>query len=407
MQAPAPDELLARIRALPAATALLSRLGDVAGVHLVGGAVRDLLLDGHPLDLDLVVEGDAAALAQQLGGEIRAYDRFGTATVVLDGHSYDIAGARRETYTVPGALPDVAPAGLSDDLERRDFTVNAAAIELAGPRGGALTAARHALDDLDARQLRVLHDRSFIDDPTRLERLARYSSRLGFAIEPATMELARRAIEGGALRTVSGPRIGTELRLLARERDPIGGFANLRALGLDRAIGAGFGLDDEPLARRALTLLPQDGRAELLVLGLAARGVPRRELEQMLERLAFEAEDRDVIVAAATGTDALAHAVSAARMPSEIGAALAGAPPELGAIVGALGPAAAAQDWLDSLRHIRLEIDGNDLLAAGVPEGPAIGRGLRAALAAKLDGLANGREAELAHALAAATAASE
>jgi tRNA nucleotidyltransferase (CCA-adding enzyme) len=417
MQVPAPEWLLARIAELPAAPALLSRLGDTPGVHLVGGSVRDLLLDGRPLDLDLVVEGDAAAFAQRLGGELRSYDRFGTATVVLDGHSYDIAGARRESYSAPGALPDVVPATLHDDLERRDFTVNAAAVELAGPRAGTLRAVPAALGDLDARRLRVLHDRSFVDDPTRLLRLARYSARLGFEIEPQTLALARTAIDDGALRTVSGPRSGAELRLLALEPDPIGGFHALRAFGLDHATAAAAGLDeasaerfelDDPeLASRSLELLPDDGRSDLTVLALAARGVPRAELEVLLERLAFEAGDRDVIITAATGADVLAQSLGAARRPSEIGAALAGVPAEAVAIAGAVGPADAARDWLHRLRLVSLEIDGSDLLAAGVAEGPAIGRGLRAALAAKLDGRASGREAELDQALAAATQASE
>ena len=168
-------------------------------MYLVGGAVRDLLLGGRPLDLDLVVEGDAAAFAASLGGELKVHDRFGTSTVTLDGFSYDIARARRETYAHPGALPDVAPAPLAEDLERRDFTVNTLALALAGDRAGELHSVPPALEDLDARRLRVLHDQSFIDDPTRLFRLVRYATRLGFEIEPHTRALAERAIAGGAL----------------------------------------------------------------------------------------------------------------------------------------------------------------------------------------------------------------
>ena len=180
------------------------------------------------MDLDLVVEGDAAAFASSLGGELKVHDRFGTSTVTLDGFSYDIARARRETYAHPGALPDVAPAPLAEDLERRDFTVNTLALALAGDRAGELTSVPTALEDLDARRLRVLHDHSFIDDPTRLFRLVRYATRLGFEIEPHTRALADRAIAGGALRTVSGPRVGAELRLLAREPNPVRGARRSR-----------------------------------------------------------------------------------------------------------------------------------------------------------------------------------
>ncbi|MBV9413778.1 MAG: CCA tRNA nucleotidyltransferase [Solirubrobacterales bacterium] len=396
-------DLLERARTLPAAQPLLSRLHDQP-VHLVGGAARDLLLGGAPFDLDLVVEGDPAAFAASLGGELTAHERFGTSTVILDGHSYDIVRSRRETYARPGALPDVEPAPLAEDLLRRDFTVNAIAIALAGEAPGELSAAPRALEDLEAHRLRVLHDGSFIDDPTRLFRLVRYASRLGFEIEPRTLSLATAAIEAGAPGTVSGPRIGAELRLIAREADPVRALLALADLGLDRAVHPGFGLEDEALARRALALLPPDGRPDRLVLAASARPVPAPELAELLDSLAFEADDRDVIVASAARAEALARALAAAQAPSDIAAAAAGAPAELVALAGALGPEREAREWLGRLRHVRLEIDGRDLIAAGVPEGPAIGRGLRAALAAKLDRRARDRDQELAEALLAAGA---
>jgi tRNA nucleotidyltransferase (CCA-adding enzyme) len=399
MDVPPPSALLARVQSLPAAAPLLERMGDQPGVHLVGGAVRDLLIGEEPTELDLVVEGDAAELAACLGGSVRVHDRFGTSTVSLNGFTYDIARARRETYSHPGALPDVTPASLAEDLLRRDFTVNAAAIALNGVRAGELSTAPGTIEDLDARRLRVLHDRSFLDDPTRLLRLVRYASRLGFMVEPHTGELAARAIEARALGTVSGARLGAELRLLAREDDPIAALQGLSEHGLSAAIDPGFGLEDEVLAARALALLPEDGRRDLLVLALAAGRVPGRRLAPLLDRLAFVAADRDTIIVSASGAEALASALQRASKPSEIAAAAAGAPAELVAIAGALGPAERASEWLTSLRGVGLEIAGADLLAAGVPEGPAIGAALRAALAAKLDGRVSGREQELAEAL--------
>jgi tRNA nucleotidyltransferase (CCA-adding enzyme) len=397
-------ELLARVQTLPAAQPLTRRLDGGAPVHLVGGAVRDTLLGGTPFDLDLVVEGDAAALATSLGGKLTLHDRFGTSTVVLDGFAYDIARSRRETYARPGALPDVEPAPLAEDLLRRDFTVNAIAVALTGEAPGELNAVPQALEDLEARRLRVLHDRSFIDDPTRLLRLARYAGRLGFAVEPHTRSLVSEAIEASALGTVSGSRAGAELRLLAREADPVKALLALRDLGLDHALHPGLGLQDEALARRALAALPSDARPDRLALGLAVLGVPAAELPALLDSLAFEAEDRDAIVAIATRAGEVARGLEAADVASEIAAASIGAPPELVALAGALGPDAQAREWLERLRHVRLSIDGRDLIAAGVPEGPAIGRGLRAALAAKLDGGAHDRDQELAEALHAATA---
>jgi tRNA nucleotidyltransferase (CCA-adding enzyme) len=399
MQIPSRAELLRRIAELPAGGPLLERLRGVPGVYLVGGAVRDLLMGGAPSDLDLVVEGDAAEVARRIGENVVVHDRFGTSTVLLDGFSYDLARARRERYSHRGALPDVEPARLSEDVTRRDFTVNAIAITVGGPDAGTVTAAPLAIEDLDARQLRVLHERSFVDDPTRLLRLTRYQSRLGFDVEPRTSELAREAVESEALQTVSGPRIGAELRLLAREPDPVAALVTLRELRLDTAIHPDFGLTDAGLARRSLELLPADGRRDLLVLGVAARGVSRRELGPLLDRLSFEAGDREAILAVAAEAGDLARTLTQARRPSEIAAAAAGASPELVALAGALGPQEAATEWLERLRHSRLEIDGRDLMAAGVPEGPRIGAGLRAAMAAKLDGRAVGGKQELQAAL--------
>lgn len=394
-------ELGSRIAALPAGEPLVRALADLPGVYVVGGAVRDLLLGGSPTDLDLVVEGEIEAVTHRLGGTVRGHDRFGTASVAVDGLSYDIARARRERYPHPGALPEVEPAGLAEDLLRRDFTVNAMAIAVGGGETGQLHAAPGAGEDLDARRLRVLHDASFIDDPTRLLRLVRYRTRLGFEIEPQTRSLAEEAVARGATDTVSGPRIGAELRLLASEPDPVAALAGLAELGLDRAIHPSFGLREPELARRAIALLP-GGRRDLLALAVTAREVPAAELQMLLDRLAFEAGERTAIVAAATGGDRLARELASARRPSQIADVVGAAGPETVALAGALGGGEAAREWLVRLNAVKLEIDGADLIAAGIPEGPAVGRGLRAALAAKLDGQAAGRQAELEVALAAA-----
>jgi tRNA nucleotidyltransferase (CCA-adding enzyme) len=399
MEIPAPSDLLAQIRALPAGAPLMDRLGGRGGVHLVGGGARDLLRRKSPLELDLVVEDDPEALIVHLGGKAVRHERFGTSTVSLDGFSYDLARARWESYPRPGALPEVVPATLEHDLKRRDFSVNAIAIALGGPDAGRVTAVLGGLEDLADGRLRILHDRSFEDDPTRLLRLARYRGRLGFQVEPGTARRAAAALAAGALQTVSGSRIGAEVRLLASEEHPLAGLRALHEFGVDRAIDPRFGLQDEELWRRAVALLPDDGRRDRLVLGLALRDIPTGELRDLLDRLAFEADDRETILATATHSGRVAETLSAAQRPSEIAQTAHGLPLELVALAGALGPAEAARAWLDDLRHVRLEIDGSDLLRAGVAEGPAVGRGLRAALAAKLDGRAVGREAELAAAL--------
>lgn len=396
--------MIEQIRALPSAAPLLAALGDRPGVYLAGGAVRDLLLGRLALDLDVVVEGDALALARELGGEIRSHDRFGTCTVRLDGGMYDLASARRERYPQPGALPEVQPAGIEEDLRRRDFSVNALAVPLTGAAAGSLLQAPGGLQDLACGQMRILHPVSFRDDPTRLLRLVRYATRLGFTVQPETAALARDAVRAGALDTVSGPRIGTELRLAALEPDPVASVAALAHYDLDQAIHPGLRLRDPGGATAALALLPEDGRPDRLVLAAAAQGIQSGELAALLDRLGFAAPDRQAIVAAATRAHALARTLEAAHSPSQVAAAVDRAPEETVALAGALGPSEAARQWLSRLRHVRLEITGADLLAAGVAPGPALGRGLAAALAAKLDGRAADRSGELAVALASAAA---
>ena len=271
-------DLLERLGRPPAVAAL----DGEDSVYVVGGAVRDLLLGREPRELDFVVEGDALAVARRVGGRVVAHERFGTATVSVPGATFDLASARRERYERPGALPEVElGATLREDLERRDFTVNAIALHLAD---GELTWVPRAHEDLDARRLRVLHDRSFIDDPTRLLRLVRYAARLGFEPEERTDRLAAEAIAGGALDTVTGSRLGAELRLLLREPQPAA-LMGLERHGLGRAL-----LDDafDPDERRIAVAHELGGP----LAALASTLVGADDMRPVLDRLAFPAERR-------------------------------------------------------------------------------------------------------------------
>lgn len=389
-------DLAERVRALPAASPLV---GVLPHAWVVGGAVRDLLLGrAAPVDLDLVIEGDAVEAAERLGaalgGSVTVHDRFGTASVEAAGHVYDLATARAETYARPGALPDVRPGAIAEDLLRRDFTVNAIAVAL----DGRVEAAPFAFEDLDARVLRVLHERSFLDDPTRLLRLVRYATRLGFGVEPATEALASAAVAGGALATVTPARVGAELRLLLREPSAVEALVWVGSW--ESAMGVSLDVDAQ-VASRALELLPADGRGDLLLLGSACRSVPSAELAGWLDALEFTGRERDVVVAVVQA-DGIEGKLARASRPSEIAAAVRGAPVEAVALAGALGASNAARAWLSELRRVRLEIDGDDLLAAGIPQGEAVGRALAAALRARLDGEAPDRDAQLAVAIAAA-----
>jgi tRNA nucleotidyltransferase (CCA-adding enzyme) len=344
------------------------RTADEEPVFLVGGAVRDLLLGRGRSDIDLVVVGDAAALASRLGAEVVSHERFSTAKVSLDGHETDIATARSESYPRPGALPVVEPAGdIEVDLARRDFTVNAMAIPLDGeselidPHGGR--------SDLAAGLLRVLHPRSFEDDPTRALRAARYAARFGFELEPQSEELLR----ASTLDTVSADRRDAELLRLAGEVEAPRAFAllaewglvELRPEGVELAIRVDRLLGSQPWNG----LTPRDGALFVAALG------PIGEEEALAE--------------AKPGRPSEAVSLASRHDPVEL------------VLARALGA-----EWLDRYltewRDVALEIDGEDLLAAGLPQGPALGRGLQEALRRKLDGEIGGREQELAVALEAA-----
>jgi tRNA nucleotidyltransferase (CCA-adding enzyme) len=382
--------LLDRLSAVPGFDEL--RACDAGGLWLVGGAVRDALLGQPVRDLDVVVEGDAIAVARELGEIVSEHERFGTAEVRLPGSGVkvNLAGARTETYARPGALPNVAlGATVLDDLERRDFTVNAMAVALDDGRELEVT---HAREDLAARRLRVLHDRSFTDDPTRILRMVRYAQRLDLAPDDHTAQLARAAVAGGALLDVTRDRIASELRLALHEPDPLATLAAMH----DWTAGATPRVD-VALARRALALLPE---ARLDLIAVASGAIGDERAAQRHIQWFDESRPARRHAAEAARADALAAALDAAQRPSQVVALARRRLAETVALAGALGAQAPARRYLDELRHVTLQIDGRDLLAAGVPEGPAIRAALDRALAARLDGtIAAGRDAELAAAL--------
>jgi tRNA nucleotidyltransferase (CCA-adding enzyme) len=384
----AEGEVVARVSALPQVASITGAATDLPDVYLVGGTVRDLILGREFVDVDLAVDGDTLSVAATIGTPSGGETRFGTVSVTSDGYRYDLARTRSERYPHPGALPEVAPAGIDADLDRRDFTVNALAVGLTGSRAGELIAAAGALRDLDNRQLAVLHERSFLDDPTRLMRLARYAARLGFNVAPHTRQLAEQAISSGALDTVSGTRIGNELRLLANEPDPIAAFEASAALGLS------WELDPE-MTRRALSALPEDGRADLLVLAAVFGPQPNKQLIAELDGLGFTATDRDAITEAATKSASLAQRLSNAHTPSEIARVVGASGIETVALAFSQGSPSQSRAWLRDLRHVKLEITGADLIEHGIPQEPAIGQALARAKAALLDGRASDRGSQL------------
>lgn len=219
----------------------IGKLGDERGcqVYVVGGVARDLLLGQITQDLDLAVEGDGIAFARlvanRYGAGLAVFERFATARLVLPNSlKIDIATTRRESYAKPAALPDVTPASLQEDLYRRDFTINAMAIQLNHATFGQLHDPHGGQRDLKAKTIRVLHARSFVDDPTRIFRAIRFTRRFGFSLEPSTRHLLEEAAASKLVQQLSGLRLCNEILLLLGERDPREPIKNLVLLKLLR-----------------------------------------------------------------------------------------------------------------------------------------------------------------------------
>jgi len=332
-------------------------------VFLVGGAIRDGLADFQVDDIDLVVEGDPRPLAEKLDPEARFNERFGTLNLTIDSVPVDIATARTETYSRPGALPEVAPGRLEDDLIRRDFTINAMAIgieehaELIDPFGG--------LADLESGVLRVLHDRSFQDDPTRALRAARYAARLGFDLEPKTAELMLQVKLG----TISRDRVENELLLIAGEDNALDGLRLARA----------WGLVDFPVGRLDLA----EAAIELVEVDPWRDEAPR---EALILEAVFGREDATGDLLAEPSTPWEGWRKARNRSPLDL-------------VIARARGATWLDRWQREWRLVELEITGTDLIAAGVPEGPRVGEALDAAREAKLNQGIAGVEAEMAAAL--------
>jgi tRNA nucleotidyltransferase (CCA-adding enzyme) len=406
-------DLRERVRRLPGMERLLRALDGLPPTYLVGGWVRDLLRGELPeRGPDLATEGDAPlvarALADRLGGGVREYERFRTAIVRIGDVDVDLVTARRETYDAPGALPRVEAASLREDLGRRDFAVNAMAIALKGDDLGHLYDPYGGLTDLDAGVLRVLHDQSFEDDPTRLLRGVRFEARLGFGFDPETEMLARETVASDALATVSADRIGRELVKILEETEAPSAVARLKELGITSAMHPALDPDPEEVASAALGAVTLGANRVTAELAAMVVGDPQ-ELDLWVAALPLEARDRDAVARAARVAPRLCMALrEREHTPSELRALLASEPTEALALALALGaPADPVLRWATELSRVGLEIGGGDLLAAGVPEGPAIGRALEETLRRKLDGLVDGRDEELETALSLARSEAE
>lgn len=396
------------------------RLATARGeyAYLVGGSVRDLIVGREHDDIDIVVEGDGLAVAQALSrsidGHLTRHHAFRTATVTTPvGLRVDVATARNEEYPRPGQLPQVVAGSLDDDLRRRDFTLNAMAISLAADDWGRFIDPLDGLGDLTAGRVRVMHSRSFADDPTRVLRALRFASRFGYDIHPESHAWLREAVVGGYLDRVSGDRVRKELRLTLGEA-PISGPVRLQSDGVLAAIHPGLVAEEADLNRLQELLhgdaslpagtspLGQGPSAWVLVLCCCAAALPSQERWELVRRLRLSREERaplidggaawraawrDIESAGAGATDSVRER---ALRPVDPGALLIAA-----VLAGAGSPAGTVvRQYLEELRWVRPYLGGTELQTLGVPEGPMIGEYLEKLRAARLDGKAESSDDE-------------
>jgi tRNA nucleotidyltransferase (CCA-adding enzyme) len=381
--------------------------GAYDGVFLVGGTVRDILLGEPSFDVDIVVEGDAiklaTALAETLGGRVRTHDKFGTAVVLYGNKEWvDIATARTESYAQPAALPSVEHASLQEDLFRRDFRINAMAVSLKGDDLGRLVDPFEGQRDLEAGRLRVLHEGSFVDDPTRIFRGIRYENRHGFRMDEDTVGLAHAAIEQGLVGRLSGARLREELTALLDEGGVDHSIERLGELGADKAIHPGLAADDEA-ARLIERLRDLDDRYRLQVppwrLGLAAlaRALSADELSALLARLKVRKRDAQHITAAVTLGPGIADRLAEGSIsPADVVALAEPHAPDAPLFALALADLPQLHEYFERLGGIRLEINGRDVAELGLAESPRVGEILVELRRRKLNGELDGRESELA-----------
>lgn len=380
-------------------------VADTVGisVYLVGGMVRDLLLGRSNEDVDLVVEGNgidfAHALAAYTGGRCTPHQPFLNAVVILpDGHRVDVASARTEFYRTPAALPEVETSLIRQDLYRRDFTINALAIDLSGTRFGQLVDFFGGRKDLQRGEIRALHSLSFIDDPTRAIRAVRYASRLGFAIAPDTRNLIETAVGEGVFQRLTGRRLRRELEQLLTEPHPTPSLEQLAELGLLTAMCALLRWHDSVRAfllevdgQLAWLRVEDVGRAPqtwLLYLGALALCGATGADEALAERLQLAGDQRRRLTGL-TATIQMLRAAAVEPARSHRVRAVLEQPAEVVLLAMAgleLGPRRALADAFTTAIRTRLPVRGADLVAAGVVPGPWIGRALERARDAVVDG---------------------
>jgi len=372
-------------------------------LYLVGGVVRDLMLGRANLDLDLVVEGNAIELAQQLKqsvkGKITTHARFNTAKLQWDNWSVDLTTARTETYEKPGALPTITPGSIDQDLGRRDFTINAMALGLNPGLYGQPIDPLGGRDDLKSKLIRVLHEKSFIDDATRIWRGLRYEQRFDFHLEKKTLGLLKRDID--MLKTISADRTRYEVECILKEPYPEKVFIRAAELGVLAHLHPNLGGDEwlaekfEQARKFSAPTPPEPG----LYLALLAYPLTKDETDRFISRLRLPKALAQILNDSAAIKSKMRLLATPGLSPSGIFRLLeAYSSPAMVANSVATESPAASQNihlYLTRLKYVEIALTGDDLIKMGITTGPEIREMMERLQKARLDGEIASRDDEV------------
>ena len=395
---------------------ILKAAGEVAdrmgmNVYLVGGSVRDLLLGQANLDIDLVVEGDGILFAKELSSRLhvrsRAYPRFGTARIIHEGLKLDVATARTEYYESPAALPKVETSSIKKDLYRRDFTINTLAIRLNGKDFGLLIDFFGGQRDLKEKTVRVLHNLSYVEDPTRAFRAVRFAERFGFKLSKHTANLIKSAIKMELFEKLSGSRLYEELLIAFKETNPVKTLKKLSDYGLLKVIHKNLIFDEnleavlssmsETLAWYNLLYLEEKAEAGVLYLIALLSRLTDQDRKEALARLSAPSKLQEIILQSISEADDILKKLPL-NDPADLYHLLSDTSTETilfsMAITKDVYKKKDISHFLVDLKKIRLSLKGSDLKELGVREGPVYSAILKELLDEKLRGKLKSEEDE-------------
>lgn len=401
----------------PSVIKILRLAGEVADsmgfvAYLVGGSVRDLIMGQENLDIDIVIEGDGISFANELskriGAKIRTHQRFGTAQVFIGELKIDIATARTEYYESPAALPTVETSSIKKDLYRRDFTINTLAIKLNPKDFGLLIDFFGGQRDIKEKTIRVLHNLSFIEDPTRAFRAIRFSERFGFKLSKHTETLIRSALRMNLFEKLTGTRIYEELLLTFNETEPVKTIKRLSEYGLLKVIHPEIRFDKkmesvlqgihDTLSWFNLLFLREKPDRGILYLMALLSDLDEKQREEALERLSTPPRLKEAIVSGLTKTKELTRSLPL-RDPVRLYNHLCNLGIETLLFSMAITPDDEKKKeisyYLLNLRQVRPIIKGEDLIRIGIRPGPVYSEILKAILEEKLKGKLKTKEEEI------------